>query len=97
MLVRRTIALSVVACLLLLSGLVYPQLAAHAAHHSHHQAASHATVLCSWMCAAGQAADDVAFFLDTEGQVLGLALERVPRLGPSPSIIPFPSRGPPAR
>jgi hypothetical protein len=48
------------AWLLLLSGMVYPQLAAHASEHAHHATTTHATALCSWLCAAGQTAEDVA-------------------------------------
>lgn len=43
--------------LVLLSGVVYPQLAGHAAKHAHHNAATHTTALCSWLCIA---ADSVA-------------------------------------
>jgi hypothetical protein len=46
--------------LVLLSGLVYPQLTAHASQHVHHNAATHATALCSWLCAAGHTAESVA-------------------------------------
>lgn len=48
------------AWLLLLSGVVYPQLAAHAEQHAHHSAATHANALCSWLCAAGQTAEGLA-------------------------------------
>ncbi len=44
----------------LLSAVVYPQLAAHAQQHAHHGAATHATSLCSWLCAAGQTAEGTA-------------------------------------
>jgi hypothetical protein len=47
------------AWLVLLSGLVYPQLTAHAAQHAHHNAVTHATALCSWLCAAGQTAESL--------------------------------------
>ncbi|MFO0706891.1 MAG: hypothetical protein U0412_08555 [Nitrospira sp.] len=54
----RRFAFGVLAAwLLLLSGLVYPQLAAHASEHAHHAATTHATALCSWLCAAGQTAE----------------------------------------
>lgn len=43
--------------LVLLSGLVYPQLAAHAEQHAHHNASAHATVLCSWLCIAADAVE----------------------------------------
>ena len=48
------------AWLVLLSGAVYPQLAAHEAQHAHHSAATHANALCSWLCAAGQTAEGSA-------------------------------------
>lgn len=57
MVVRRTTA-GILACwLVLLSGVVYPQLTAHAAKHAHHNAATHTTALCSWVCVA---ADSIA-------------------------------------
>jgi hypothetical protein len=40
--------------LLVVSGAVSAQLIGHAAQHAHHKAATHGTVLCAWMCAAGQ-------------------------------------------
>ncbi|MGH7181975.1 MAG: hypothetical protein ACREJN_08370 [Nitrospiraceae bacterium] len=43
--------------LVALSGLAYPQLTAHMAQHEHHNAATHATALCSWLCIAGDAAN----------------------------------------
>jgi hypothetical protein len=41
--------------LVVLSGLVYPQLTSHLDRHAHHNAATHATALCSWLCIAGDA------------------------------------------
>ena len=43
--------------LVMLSGTVYPQLTAHIAQHEHHNAASHATALCSWLCIAADAVE----------------------------------------
>jgi hypothetical protein len=40
-----------------LSGIVYPQITAHMAQHEHHNAATHATALCSWLCTAADAAE----------------------------------------
>jgi len=40
-----------------LSGIVYPQLTAHMAQHAHHNAATHATALCSWLCTAADAVE----------------------------------------
>ncbi|MBM4121002.1 MAG: hypothetical protein FJ249_00185 [Nitrospira sp.] len=63
---QKSVAVGLTVCLLLLSGLVYVQAMEHAAHHAHHQAATHASALCSWMCAAGQSLEGitVAFHAD---------------------------------
>lgn len=43
------------ACALLaLQGVVYPHMLEHLSQHAHHEAGVHGTVVCSWMCAAGQ-------------------------------------------
>src|SRR6476661_3761697 len=46
--------------LVLLSGTVYPQLTAHIGQHQHHNAATHATALCSWLCIAADAVESTA-------------------------------------
>jgi hypothetical protein len=43
-----------------LSGIVYPQLTAHIGQHEHHNAATHATALCSWLCIAADAIEGAA-------------------------------------
>jgi hypothetical protein len=43
--------------LVALSGIVYPQLTAHMGQHEHHNAATHATALCSWLCIAADAVE----------------------------------------
>lgn len=50
----KVFAVGLVTCLLLISGGLYAQVAQHAMHHAHHQAATHGTPLCAWMCAAGE-------------------------------------------
>jgi hypothetical protein len=52
---RKSIALFIIVCTLFLNGLVYAQTVEHESHHAHHQAATHSSVLCSWICAAGVA------------------------------------------
>lgn len=61
--VRHVFAAGLTAFLLILSGMVYPQTLAHAAHHAHHDAAMHGTALCAWLCTAGQALEtaDIVF------------------------------------
>ena len=54
--VIQRLAVGVLAAwLVLLSAVAYPQLTAHASQHAHHDATTHATVLCSWLCMAADA------------------------------------------
>jgi len=82
--------------LVLLSGLVYPQLSAHAAHHAHHNAATHATALCSWLCAAGQTAEGVVHSGLTSHGTSSPAIEFAPLITDVSTYLPTVSRGPPS-
>ena len=94
---QRSVAVGLAVCLLLLSALVYPQTVAHAAQHAHHKAATHATALCTWMCAAGQVLEGVAFDVQSPigpVRLAGLAVLQTP---PSAVLPASASRGPPPR
>ena len=92
---RTTLVLGVLACFLIMSGVVSSQAAAHSLHHVHHNAATHSTTLCSLMCAAGHVVSVAEPVFDAPLTVLH-ALE-VSRVDPVTITIPtlrF-SRGPP--
>ena len=59
----KAIAVGLIACLLLLSGSFFYQVPSHIVHHAHHNAATHGSVLCSWMCTTAELLDtfDVSF------------------------------------
>jgi hypothetical protein len=57
---KRALAGLLVLCILVVGGLASAQSITHESHHAHHQKATHGTVLCSWMCAAGQVLDSIA-------------------------------------
>lgn len=60
MLMRRfqvIVAVLLVLCVVGISGIAPAQSVLHENHHSHHQAATHGSAFCSWMCAAGQVYD----------------------------------------
>ena len=57
---RSILALLLVVSIVIVGGLASAQAITHESHHAHHQKATHGTVLCSWMCAAGQAVDGIA-------------------------------------
>ncbi|MBA5872458.1 MAG: hypothetical protein GDA68_21060 [Nitrospira sp. CR2.1] len=53
--VRHTVMPLLLSCAYLaLQGVVYPYMLEHLSQHAHHDAGVHGTVVCSWMCAAGQ-------------------------------------------
>jgi hypothetical protein len=53
----KFLSILLVLCVLSVGGLAQAQSVEHAGHHAQHQAATHGTLLCSWMCAAGTVLD----------------------------------------
>ncbi len=90
------LAWSLAACLLLLNGLAYPQTVAHAWHHAHHTAKTHASALCSWICAAGQVFEAATVVIQSDRGPVGVASP--PAVSESPSAVhrTASSRGPPS-
>ncbi len=94
--ILRSVAVGVAVCLLLVSGLAYPQTVAHAGHHAHHTAKTHASALCSWMCAAGQVYEGTAIILQSDRNPIGLT-SLIVALEPTSVVHPTAlSRGPPS-
>lgn len=60
----QAIAVGLISCLLLLSGSFFYQIPSHLVHHAHHNAATHGSVLCSWMCATAEPLDTVDINLE---------------------------------
>jgi len=81
--------------LLALQGLVYPHALEHVSHHAHHGADVHSTVLCSWMCAAGQDLDAVQGLFEVNVRLSGLVDQEVTDSLLTEPRAPRPSRGPP--
>ena len=92
---RKSIALLVIVCALFLNGLVYAQTVEHESHHAHHQAATHATAICSWMCAAGQMLDGVQLVPQTRFDLLAFDLAAIFQEPSSQPVASPTSRGPP--
>jgi hypothetical protein len=93
--ILRSVAVGMAVCLLLLSGLAYPQTVAHAGHHAQHQAKTHASTLCSWMCAAGQVLEGTTVVLLSERSPVGLVSQITVSEPTSVTHVAIPSRGPP--
>lgn len=92
---RKFLTISLVVCILLVGGLAQVQAAEHAGHHAQHQAATHGTLLCSWMCAAGTVLDSQVVVIQAERSPIAFVpLPPASKSGPEPSCISS-SRAPP--
>lgn len=69
---RKFLSISLVLCVLAVGGLAQAQAAEHAGHHAQHQAATHGTLLCSWMCAAGTVVDSDVVLIQIERSPVAL-------------------------
>src|SRR5678810_955854 len=78
--VIKFLSIVVVLCVLSVGGLAQAQSVEHAGHHAHHQAATHSTVLCSWMCAAGTVLDSAVVSFQVERS--SIALLTLPQTAP---------------
>ena len=95
--VLKFLSILLVLCVLSVGGLAQAQSVEHAGHHAKHQAATHGTVLCSWMCAAGQAGEAATLLVPLE--VIPLEFVEITSADKVPTIfsIILASRGPPVR
>jgi hypothetical protein len=93
--VIKFLSILLVLCVLSVGGLAQAQSVEHAGHHAQHQAATHGTLLCSWMCAAGTVLDTAVITFQAE--LSPIALTALPHFV-QPSIETCqtsPSRAPP--
>ena len=78
-----------------LSGIVYPQLNAHMGQHEHHNAATHATALCSWLCIAADAVEGASVHFAPAKQVALVEEDLLESQISAPLTVQPPSRAPP--
>jgi hypothetical protein len=81
--------------LVALSGIVYPQLTAHMGQHEHHNAATHATALCSWLCIAADAIEGTSVDFAPVEQVAFTEQKSLKSQISAPLTVQPPSRAPP--
>lgn len=93
---RKFLSIFIVLCVLAIGGIAQAQSAEHAGHHAQHQAATHGTVLCSWMCAAGTVLDSEVVLIQSERS--SVAVLPLSHTMPICSELPIisPSRAPPS-
>jgi len=92
---KQSLALLLVLCLLAVGGLASAQSISHASHHAHHHKAAHATVLCNWMCAAGQAGEATTVLVPSEVVPYEYVELRFEADLQNPFSSPVAARGPP--
>jgi hypothetical protein len=96
-LIGRSLACFLILCILAVGGFASAQSLTHDSQHSHHQKATHGTVLCSWMCAAGQAGEAATVFVPLDvvpHEFIELASTDQ---GPALFLTALATRGPPLR
>lgn len=81
--IQYSIAVSLAICLLIVSAGLAGQAATHSFHHAHHDAKTHSSILCAWLCATGQGIHVLSLNLDLTFQVL------VNPILPAPYTFPF--------
>ena len=84
-------------CLLVVGGVLTAQAVEHSQQHSqHHHQGTHATLLCSWFCAAGHSLDTNITYVDGPLESY-LKIEQWNPLVRQPLLdVPSFSRGPPS-
>lgn len=92
---RSILSLLLVFSMLVVGGLASAQSITHESHHAHHQKATHGTVLCSWICAAGQVFEAAAVVIQSDRNPIGVASQPVVSEPTSAVHRTASSRGPP--
>lgn len=89
------LSLGLITCFLFVGGVLTSLGAAHTLHHANHKAPTHSNIVCSWMCAAGQAADTVEPIFQSPHTDLGTIESSIGTLSVKAPARAFFSRGPP--
>ena len=92
---RTFLIFGLVVSLLVVGGMFANKSVAHSLHHGHHKATTHASLICSWICAAGEIAQVSDFVFETlSSLVTKVELFPVHLVRTSPALFTF-QRGPP--
>lgn len=86
---------SLLLCLVLVNGAMAAPSVGHAQHHANHQAGTHSTGICAWLCAAGQEAESASIVFESTLQ--GVQRTVVVHVNPVHAPVSFHAffRGPP--
>lgn len=83
-------------CIILVNGVMAAPSVGHAEHHAHHQAGTHSSGICAWLCAGGVGIESSVVQLTSGLQLLEWV--SIPSFDIVISVIAFPCflRGPPS-
>lgn len=90
------LVLSLIVCFLVVGNVLNAQAVEHSQHHSRHHPGTHATLLCSWFCAAAQTIE--SDLVSVEGPVESLiTIDQWRFIAPQEHLFILPvSRAPPS-
>jgi hypothetical protein len=83
-------------CIVLVNGAMVAPSVSHAAHHADHQAGTHSTGLCAWLCAGGVGIGSSAIQFDSHLQLLAPVNSSPCETVLSMVSLPYFFRGPPS-
>lgn len=92
---RSTFVWALLFCVVLVNGLMAAPSVGHAQHHAGHQAGTHSTGICAWLCAGGVGIESSTVQLDSALQLLEWV--SIPSFDVVLSVVSLPYffRGPP--
>jgi hypothetical protein len=82
-------------CIVLVNGLMAAPSVGHAEHHDNHQAGTHSTGICAWLCAAGVGIESSVVQLTSDLQLVDQTIIASSPPTLSPSTLSYFLRGPP--
>lgn len=78
---RPVFVLPLIVCLLLVPALAAPSAVSHEVQHSHHNAATHSSPLCAWLCGVAQ-----GYEISEAGFIPTLSVQSIQVVQADPSI-----------
>jgi hypothetical protein len=92
---RSAFVWALLLCLVLVNGLMAAPSVGHAGHHADHQAGTHSTGICAWMCAAGDGIESFAVQFGSSLQVVDRTITLPSTVVLSAGLFSYFLRGPP--
>ncbi len=92
---RSAFVWALLLCLVLVNGFMAAPSVGHAGHHADHQAGTHSTGICAWMCAAGEGIGSSGGQFASSLQLVERTISVIPQITSGPGVFLYFLRGPP--